>query len=302
MTTLEDLRQRVRSQVMGFTRDQQQVSELAAPMTASDTTFTLDTNTARNISRGLVEIDEELILVKAVDTSTSVASVIGLTNGRGREGSIAAAHSTNALVTMSPAIPRVRMTEAINQAILAMYPRIPIFSTTEITKLAPVFEYQMPADTEDIWYVVADTVGPTQVHYPAPRWRYNPMAPTSDFSTGKSIQLLDYVTPGRAIRVVYVKAPATLANASDDFATVTGYDDRMAEAVVWGATARLVPAYEVARLQQMSIEGTERANLVPSTAAVKTAAYYETLFQQAIETERNRIMEETPNYAFWQGG
>lgn len=302
MTTLEDLRQRVRSQVMGFTRDQQQVSELASPMTASDTTFTLDANTAKNISRGLVEIDDELILVKALDPTTSVASVIGLLNGRGREGSTAASHSANALVTMSPAIPRIRITEAINQTILAMYPRIPIFSTTEISKLAPVFEYQMPADTEDIWYVVADTVGPTQVHYPTPRWRYNPMAPTSDFASGKSIQLLDYVTPGRAIRVVYVKAPTVLANASDNFANVTGYDDRMAEAVVWGATARLLPAYESARLQQMSIEGTERANLVPSTAAVKTAAYYETLFQQAIETERNRIMEETPNYAFWQGG
>lgn len=302
MTTLEDLRQRVRSQVMGFTRDQQQVSELASPMTASDTTFTLDANTAKNISRGLVEIDDELILVKALDPTTSVASVMGLLNGRGREGSTAASHSANALVTMSPAIPRIRITEAINQTVLAMYPRIPIFSTTEISKLAPVFEYQMPADTEDIWYVVADTVGPTQVHYPTPRWRYNPMAPTSDFASGKSIQLLDYVTPGRAIRVVYVKAPTVLANASDNFANVTGYDDRMVEAVVWGATARLLPAYESARLQQMSIEGTERANLVPSTAAVKTAAYYETLFQQAIETERNRIMEETPNYAFWQGG
>lgn len=302
MTTLEDLRQRVRSQVMGFTRDQQQVSELASPMTASDTTFTLDANTAKNISRGLVEIDDELILVKALDPTTSVASVMGLLNGRGREGSTAASHSANALVTMSPAIPRIRITEAINQTVLAMYPRIPIFSTTEISKLAPVFEYQMPADTEDIWYVVADTVGPTQVHYPTPRWRYNPMAPTSDFASGKSIQLLDYVTPGRAIRVVYVKAPTVLANASDNFASVTGYDDRMVEAVVWGATARLLPAYESARLQQMSIEGTERANLVPSTAAVKTAAYYETLFQQAIETERNRIMEETPNYAFWQGG
>lgn len=302
MTTLEDLRQRVRSQVMGFTRDQQQVSELAAPMTASDTTFTLDVNTVKNISRGLVEIDDELILVKSVDQNTSVASVIGLINGRGREGSVAASHSANALVTMSPAIPRVRTTEAINQTILAMYPRIPIFSVTEISKLAPVFEYAMPADTEDIWYVVADTVGPTQVHYPAPRWRYNPMAPTSDFATGKSIQLLDYVTPGRAIRVVYIKAPTTLTNASDNFASVTGYDDRMVEAVVWGATARLLPAYEAARLQQMSIEGTERANLVPSSAAVKTAAYYEQLFQMAVDTERNRIMEETPNYAFWQGG
>lgn len=301
MTTLEDLRQRVLSNIMGFTRDQQQISELAAPVGTTDTSFTLDANTAKNISRGLVEIDDELILVKSLDFTTNVATVIGLTNGRGRMGTTAATHSANALVTMSPIVPRIRATEAINQTILAMYPTIPIFSTTEITKLAPVFEYAMPADTEDIWYIVSDTVGPTQVHYPSPRWRYNPMAPTSDFATGKSIQLLDDVTPGRAIRIVYVRAPSTLSLASD-LLTATGFDDRMAETVVWGACARLIPTYEVGRLQQLSVEGSERANLVPATAAVKTAAYYEQLFQQAILRERDRILDETPNFAFWQGG
>jgi len=301
MTTLEDLRQRVRSQVMGFTRDQQQVSELALSMTNTDTSFTLDSGTVRNISRGLVEIGDELILVKSVDQPTAVATIAGALNGRGREGSLAASHSVADLVTMSPILPRVRVTEAINQTILAMYPTIPVFSTTEITKLAPVFEYGLPADCEDIWYIVADTVGPTQVHYPTPRWRYNPNAAPTDFPTGKSIQLLDDVVPGRAYRIVYVKAPSPLVNSTDQI-SVTGFEDRMAEAIVWGACARLLPAYETARLQQSAIEGTERANLVPATAAVKTAAYYEQLFDQAIMRERDRILEETPNFAFWQGG
>lgn len=302
MTTFEDLRQRVLSQILGFSRDQQQVSELAAPMSPTDTSFTLDANTSQAISRGIVEIDDELILVKSLDFSTNVATVIGLTNGRGRNGTTAASHATNALVTMSPQTPRIRCSEAINQTILAMYPTIPIFSVTEISKLAPVFEYGMPADTEDIWYIVSDTVGPTKVWYPSPRWRFNPMADTTDFPTGKSIQLLDDVTPGRSIRIVYMKAPGTLTNASDVFATVTGFDDRMCEAVVWGSVARLIPTFEAGRLQQLAVEGSERANLVPATAAVKTAAYYEQLFQQAIMRERERIMEEVPNYAFWQGG
>lgn len=302
MTTLEDLRQRVRSQVMGFTRDQQQMSELAAPMGTTDTTFTVDSNTVRNISRGLVEIDDELILVKALDTTTNVVTILGLTNGRGQGGTTAATHAANAIVTMSPAIPRIRMTEAINQTILACYPQVPVFAVTEITKLAPVFEYEMPADSTDVWYIVADTIGPTQVHYPAPRWRFNTRAATDDFPSGKSVQLLDYVTPGRKFRIVYTKSPNTLTNANDNFASVTGYDDRMVETIVWGACARILPAYEAARLQQMAIEGTERANLVPSTAAVKTAAYYETLFQTALAREVERVMDDTPTYAFWQGG
>lgn len=301
MTTLENLRQQIRSQIMGFARDQQQVAVLASPCTDTDTSLTMSSDTVRNISRGLVEIDDELILIQSVDASTAVATVIGGTNGRGREGTTAASHSANALVTMSPSIPRIRMTDAINQTILAMYPQIPIFGTTEITKLAPVFEYELPADCEGIWYIVSDTVGPSQVHYPSPRWRYNPMAPTGDFPSGKSIQLLDFVTPGRAIRIVYVKAPAVLVNGTDEL-TSTGYEDRMAETIVWGALARLIPSYEAARLQQLAVEGTERASLVPPQAATKTAAYYEALFQQALQTERNRILDETPNYAFWQGG
>lgn len=301
MTTLEDLRQRVTSQILGFARDQQQVSELSAPMTAADTTFTLDQNTAQVISRGLVEIDDELILVRSLDFSTNTATVLGGVNGRGRGGTTAASHATAALVTMSPQVPRIRVTESINQTLLAMYPQIPVFAITEISKLAPVYEYGMPADATGVWYIVADTVGPTQVHYPHPRWRYNPKAATDDFPTGKSIQLLDYVTPGRKIRIVYLKAPTLLSAGTDDL-TSTGYEDRMAEAVVWGACARLIPTYEAGRLQQLAVEGTERANLVPATAAVKTAAYYEQLFQQAVLRERERILEEVPNYAFWQGG
>lgn len=302
MTTLEDLRQRVRSQVMGFTRDQYQTSELTAPMTAADTTFTIDSATVRNISRGLAEIDDELILIKSVDQTTNTVTVTGGVNGRGREGSVAASHSAQAIITMSPPVPRVRITEAINQTILACYPTVPVFGITEITKLAPVFEYEMPAEATDVWYIVADTVGPTQVHYPAPRWRFNTRAATDDFPSGNSIQLLDFITPGRKFRIVYMKAPSTLTNASDVFTTVTGYDDRMVETVVWGACARIIPAYETARLQQMSIEGTERANLVPSSAAVKTAAYYETLFQAQLAREAERMYTDIPNYAFWQGG
>lgn len=301
MTTLENIRQQVLAQILGFSRDQQQVSELASPMSSSDTVFTLDSTTARNISRGLVEIDDELILVKTLDQSTSVVSVMGLANGRGRLGSTPAAHSANALVTMSPLIPRISITNAVNQTLLAMWPKIPIFAVTEITKLAPVFEYEMPANTEEIWYAVADTVGPTQVHYPTPRWRFNPKAPTDDFPSGKSIQLLDFVTPGRAMRIVYNRAPSLLSAGTDELST-TGFDDRMSEAVVWGTCARLVPAYETARLQMMAVETNERAAVVPAQAATRTAAFYETLFQQALQRERERIMETIPNYAFWQGG
>lgn len=301
MTTLEGLQQRIRQQVMGYVQNQQQVSALAADMTSVDTTFTVEAATVNNISRGLVEVDDELILVKSVDRATNIVSVMGGINGRAQQGTTAAAHVTNKIVTQSPLIPRIRTVEAINDVIRMLSPDLPVLAVTEITNLAPVFEYALPATANGVWYVVDQLVGPTKIWQPAPRWRYNPKSNTTDFPSGKSIQLLDGVTPGRAMRVVYTIEPLPLVNPTDDIA-VTGYTERIVDLVVWGACARIIPAYETARLQAQAVEGTERAALTPPKAALQAAAYYQSLFSQRKEEERARIMDETPNYAFWQGG
>lgn len=302
MTTLEDLRQRVRQQILGYSRDQQQIAMLTADMTSSAASFTLDTSTMTAISRGLVEIDDELILVKSLDVGSGTVSVMGNALGRGREGSTAAAHTAGALVTMSPLMPRQGITDAINATIQDMYPDLPVTKATEIPKLAPVYEYGLPAEAVGVHYITMQTIGPSKIWYPGPRWRYNSMADPTDFPTGRSVQLLDDVVPGRAMRIVYLVPPTPLSLATDVFETVTGYPGSAIDCVIWGAMSRLLPSYETARLQAQSIEGTERDNLVPAKAALQTAAYYNQLAQDALAHERARFFDETPNFAFWQGG
>lgn len=302
MTTLEDLRQKIRQQILGYTRDQQQISMLTQNITASDTSFTLDTSTLSVISRGLVEIDEELILVKQVDNTTGTLSVMGGVLGRGREGTTAASHSTGALVTMSPVMPRQGITNAINDTIIAMGSELRVVKTVEISKLAPVFEYALPAEAIGVHYVVGQTIGPSKIWFPMPRWRFNEDANTTDFPSGKSLQLMDDIIPGRAMRVAYYVHPGELSTGTDDWTAVTGYPDSAKDIAVWGAVARLVPSYEVARLQAQSIEGTERDNLIPAKAALQTAEYYRSLYQDALAREVKRFYDESPNFAFWQGG
>lgn len=302
MATLEDVRQRVRQQMLGYTRDQQQISLLADSVNASVGELLLDSSTAGAISRGLVEIDDELVLIKSVDQSTGTAAVMGGALGRGREGSVPAAHSAGALVTMSPLMPRVAITNAINDTIQAMYPTLPITRTVEVTKLAPVFEYGVPAEAVGIHYVTNQTIGPSKIWHPAPRWRFNLNADPGDFPTGKSIQLMDDTVPGRAIRIVYFVQPNILSQPGDDFSVISGYPNSAQDVVAWGACARLVPSYETARLQGQSIEGTERANLVPPKAALTAADYYRQLYEAALERERNRFFDEAPSFSFYQGG
>lgn len=300
MTTFDLLVRQVRQQLLGFSMNQESVSELASSMLSTDTTFSCDAATVTNLSRGLVEIDDELILVKTYDSQSGIVSVMGLANGRGYEGTTATTHAAHALVTSNPAFPKARIKEALNQAIRGLYPSLVVFSDTEITKLSPQVEYALPADVDDVWYVTGQLIGPSKVAQPLPNWRYNPKARIVNFPTGKSLQVFDYVTSGQAVKVVYIKPPTQLSAGTDDF-TLTGYPERMSDLVVYGACKRLLPALESARLQQQSVEATERAPLVPPASASKAASLYASLYAERLEEERALQFEETPNFATFQG-
>lgn len=300
MTTFDQLTRRVRQQLLGFAMNQESVSSLASAMGASDTTFTADAESVINLSRGLVEIDDELILIKKWDQSSGLVTVMGSTGGRGYEGTVAASHAQNALIVSSPAFPKARIKEAINDTILSLYSDLVVFGSTELTKLAPVVEYELPAATEGVWYVTAQTIGPSKVAQPLPNWRYNPKARTSNFASGKSIQVFDAVTPGQAIKVVYSTTPTALVAGTDDI-TASGYPERYTDLVVYGACKRLIPGLEVARLQLQSIETTERAALVPPQSAAKAASLYASLYAERLEQERSLQFDEVPNFATFQG-
>jgi hypothetical protein len=300
-TTFTQLVTKARQQLMGYTLQQESMSELSVAMGSGDTQFTCDTATVVNLSRGLVEIDDELIRVKTYDATSGVVSVMGRTNGRGVEGSTAASHSQYALVTADPVFPRVRIKEAVNDAIMGLYPHLVVFGTTEITFNAAQVEYELPSDVRDVWYVVARTVGPTKVSQPIPNWRYNPKARTDDFPSGRSIQILDPVTPGQPVRIVYAKTPTPLAADGDNFEAVTGYPERITDLVVYGALKRLLPALESARLQSVAVEATERAPLVPVTSAAKAVQLYAGLYAERLEEERSLMFAEIPNFAMFQG-
>lgn len=293
MTTFDGLIARIRQQVSGYTKDQAAYAELAADMLDTDDTFTVSSDTEQAVSRGLIEIDDELILVKRFDAASGVVSVMAGAAGRGREATTPAAHSSGSLITMDPKFPRQRIKEAVNDVLSSLYPQLMVFETTEISNISVVYEYGMPADALDVWTVSNQTIGPSQVWMQGANYSFNSTADTSAFPTGKSIQLFDSVTPGRTMFVKYTKAPQALVNSTDDF-TASGLPERCVDMVMWGACARLLPGYDAARLQQSSIESTERAPLVPPSSAIKTAQYFLAMYQQRLEEERERMFAENP--------
>lgn len=308
-TSFEQLVSRVKQQLLGYTRDQASISYLTAGMTATDTTFTVDTDTVKNISRGLVEIDDEMIMVKKFDQASGLVTVLGGLSGRGVEGTTPAVHSINTFVTDDPMYPVKRVKEAINDTINATFPDLYVFGEHEFPKIAARYEYPLPAEVEDVYKVFVNTIGPSAVWFPLSSWRFNPQASTTagqvkptPAPTGKSLQIMrDFIVPGRNIRVTYIKRPATLSNDSDDFETTTGYPERYVDMIAYGACWRLLPAYESARLQQQGIEATERAPLVPTGAGSQAAQYYLSLYTRRLQEERDRLFSLYENNQYFNG-
>lgn len=303
-TTFDQLISRIKQQLLGYTRDQASISSLTSDMTATDTTFAVDVDTVTNISRGLIEIDDEMILVKNFDRASGNVTVMAGLNGRGAEGTVPAPHLTNAIVTDDPVYPKQRIKEAVNDSINGTYPDVWVFGETEFPKIAARYEYPLPDEVEDVFKVTSNTIGPSGVWFPNTSYRFNPQASTTPGQvlptpapTGKSIQIMrDFITPGRNIRVIYSRRPGNLVNGNDDFTTVTGYPENYIDLIMYGAIWRLLPAYEAARLQQQQIEATERAPLVPTGAGSSASQYYLGLYTRRLQEERDRLFDLYANY------
>jgi hypothetical protein len=298
MTTLGDMKGRIKQILQGYTRNQEQISWLAQATLATDTQFFVNPGTASQINRGLVEIDNELILIDQFNSLVGTMTTAAGINGRGQEGTTPAFHDMNSIITMDPDFPRQRITEAINDTIRATYPDLYVMKSFDFPYKAARFEYEFPADAEKVYKVTISSIGPSFVWKGGVRWRFNPQASTQSngSSTGKSIQIMDPVVPGRLIHCMYIVPPNILVNDTDDFAITTGYPDRYTDMIQYGATARLLSSLEPARLAQKAVESTERAPLVPAGAATNSAQYFWNLYKQRYQEETDRLHDLFPAY------
>lgn len=300
MTTLADFKGRIKQALQGYTRNQEQITWLAQATLATDTTMFVDPGTASALSRGLIEIEDELILLNTFNLQSGTFTVAAGTNGRGVENTTAAAHGLNSIITMDPDFPNQRITEAINDTIRAVYPDIYGMKSFEFNYAAARFEYPVPTDCDSVYKVTIETIGPSKVWKTGRRWRFNPQASTvaSDGSpTGKSIQIMDPVIPGRIVRVMYKTSPQILVNNSDNYETLTGYDSRTTDMIIYGACWRLLSSLEPARLAQKSVESTERAPLVPAGAAANASTMYHNMFKERFDQEVDRLHNLFPAYS-----
>ena len=250
MSTFSQLADQMLMQLYGYTTLQDQATYLTGTLSATGLTATVDDTTA--ISRGIVEIGDEIIWVDTLDSSAGTLTIPPY--GRGFRGTTASAHSIGDRVVSSPMFPRQMVKDAINDAIKSVYPELSAVGSTTFTYQPAISTYSLPTGALDVLQVAWQTTGPSREWMPVRRMRVDKHAATGSFATGVSVSIYDMIVPGRTIKVVYTKEPTALSNDSDEFSTVTGLPSSCEDLIKFGAAYRLTPFFDSAHLSGQSAE------------------------------------------------
>lgn len=290
MSTYDQLTDATLMYLYGFTTLQDQATWLTQDLSASATSVVVNDVTA--ISRGIVEIGDELMWVDSINTSTATAVVPPY--GRGFRGTTSASAGTGSRVVSSPLFPRSLVKRAINEAIRAVWPDLYGTGETTFTWNPARTTYELPAGATGVLQVTWSTVGPSREWMPVRNWRQDKHAATSSFTSGVSLSVYDGVTPGRTVKVVYSKQPTVLSAGSDEFTTVTGLPASSEDVIRLGAAWRMVPFFDSPHLSGMSAEADFAAQQRPVGSASQLGRFLLQEYQIRLAEEARRLQDLFP--------
>jgi hypothetical protein len=294
MPTLSDLIDEVKTNLQGYTLRQDRITYLANAGGITNSAISATIGSSNNLAKGIVEIDDELILVDSYDKTSNTLNIMpGF--GRGYQHSTAASHNQYAPVILSPAFPRISIKQAINDTIGSVYPKLWTNATTTLTYNPAVTTYALPTDIQDITALSWQSVGPSKEWIPINRWRHDKMANTSAFASGETVSIHDRITPGRTIQVAYKTAPAVLSNSTDEFTTVSGLPSTCRDVIVLGAAYRMLSYVDAGRVNLTSAESDAADTKIPSSAGASVSKYIFALYQQRLNEESAKLMNQYPS-------
>lgn len=290
MTQFIDIINETALALTGYTNRQDQATYLTAPMGSADLTFTVADGTV--LTRGLVEIDDELIWVDSFDRTTNTATIP--TYGRGFRDTTATTHTAGTRVTITPSFPRSVIRRNVNLAIDGVYPDL--FGTyyTSFTFQAAVTTYVLPQEAVDILGASWQTIGPSKEWLPIRHYRIDRMANPVTWNSGKTISIREGIIPGRTVMVTYTKKPSVLNYDTDDFSALTGLPDSAREVIVLGAAYRTAMYLDLGRVPAQTAEADSQGQTDPIGSAVNIGRSIQQMYQQRLLVEVRRLQAQYP--------
>ena len=274
----------------GYTNRQDQATYLVGAITSSATTLVVADGTV--LTRGLIEIDDELIWVDSFDRTTNTATIPAY--GRGFRDTTAVSHTSGTRVTVAPSFPRSVIRRNINLAIDGVYPDL--FGTfyTTFPFQAAVTTYVLPNEAVDVLGASWQTIGPSKEWLPIRHYRIDRMANPSTWNSGKTISIREGIIPGRTVMVTYTKKPTTLNYDADDFSSLTGLPDSSREVIILGAAYRPAMYLDMGRVPAATAEADamKTNNQIGSAANIGRIIKQE--YQSRLAIEVRRLQEQYP--------
>jgi hypothetical protein len=293
MATFSQLINEVQTNLQGYTLRQDRITNLATPGGISATDLTIKIGSADNLAKGIVQIDEELIWVNSFDRQNLTLNVIpGF--GRGYMGTTPSPHAENARVILTPTFPVNMISQALNDTINSLYPKLFQVASTTFTFNAAQIAYPLPDDARDLLFISWQTPGPSKEWLPVNHWRIDRMANVAAFNTNKTVNIYEKIVPGRTVQVYYSTIPSNLTNSNDDFAAVPGLPESSRDVVTLGAAYRLLSYIDTGRINLSSAEADLADTKLPSTAGASASKYVFALYQQRLQEEANKLQDRFP--------
>ena len=289
MTTFADVIDETTLSLTGYTNRQDQATYLTAALTSTALTFTVADGTV--LTRGIVEIDEELIWVDSFDRTTNIATIPAY--GRGFRNTEPAPHTTGTRVTIAPSFPRSVIRKNVNLAIDGVYPDL--FGTyyTTFTFQAARTTYALPQEAIDVIGASWQTIGPSLEWLPIRHYRMDKMANPVTWNSGKTVSIREGIIPGRNVMVTYTRKPLNLQFDTDDFSQ-TGLPESAREVIILGAAYRTAAYLDMGRVPAATAEADAQQTSDPIGSAANISRYMYQLYQQRLQVEVRRLQEQFP--------
>lgn len=292
MTTLSDLVNDIQSYLYGFGVERDKETALQQPIN-DPTALTFQVADGAQVDRGYVEIDDELIAVQASDRSTGNITIQPW--GRGTQGTDAALHVVGSRVASNPRFPRSRIKQTINQCISAIYPDLWGVAVDQTnTGRAARVAYPVNAAAESIVSMSVQTLGPSQEWRPITRYRFDYLAYSGVFSSGKSVSIYEPLPPGRPIKIIYRTKFSAFSGDDDQLMSDVGLDENYRDIIDLCVESKLVAALDDPRLQLGSIESATRSQYNQPGMASQISKQLWLQYQQRVAEEKNRLLRLYP--------
>ena len=287
MTLIRDVVDGALAEVYGEAQTVDTTTFLAAPLTA--TGLSIEVADATGFSRGIVQIEDELLLITEVDRTKGILT-LPYTTARGIRGTEALSHQVGALVTMAPSVPRSRAVRAVAEAITSS-PGLWRVAGTSFPMVASQVGYSLPGDVETVLNVAWIPSGPTLDWLPMRRWSHDKF--NGMLVVGESVE------PGREIRVEYTATP--LAPEQDEDFSASGLPDTCIDVIRFGAAWRLVSFIEPFNLLARSAEAEAMDRQKTPQARIRVGQYLYGMYQQRLAEEVASLNTRFPVRVHWTG-